>query len=138
MKNFQIILMNMTQNNIWLFGYFKINKIDNICPSRKCFTKMIASYFHKSNHVGTVVLQDCKTKKDNLYMIISLLEIIAILRKFKSSMSHISLLQCKHFQQPVIWSKKTFISWIIVMLCTDLAPNDFFLYPFMKNKMHGY
>ena len=138
-RNMDLFRMSPKVNNNPLFGYFKMNR-----NQQKLFhavLPMIACFFGYTGHVTTVALEDRKTVNTDWYTTICLPEIINELRRTNRNRRIILYhdnASCHTARQIV-----DFLSSNNVELMThcpyslDLSPNDFFLFPNIKNKMCG-
>lgn len=103
--------------------------------------KMIVSFFSKTGHVATIALEDCKSVNDDWYTTICLPEMIAEVRKNNAEhqiILHHDNVRLHTTKQTIDYLKQQHIDLITqCQYSPDLSPNDFFLFPTIKNKMRG-
>ena len=127
------------QSTVWVFP--DDPRPTKVVRARSASKKMIAAFFGKSGYIATVPLEDHRTINALWYTTICLPKVVAELRKKNSkrriilhqdnASSHIASLTMDYLKREKIE---------LMTHCPyspDLAPNDYFLFPFIKNKMRG-
>lgn len=127
------------QSVVWVFQ--NEPKPTKVVRSRSVSKKMIASFFGITGHVATVALEDRRTVNAEWYTTICLPEVIGEIRK-NNARRQIIL----HHDNASSHTAAVTVNYLIhqnVELMShcpyspDLSPNDFFLFPQVKNKMRG-
>ncbi|XP_031634629.1 histone-lysine N-methyltransferase SETMAR-like, partial [Contarinia nasturtii] len=127
------------QSTVWVFQ--SEDNPTKVVRARSVAKQMVACFFAISGHVATVPLEDRKTVNSDWYTTIFLPEVFGELRKnnhrrriilhHDNASSHKS-----HHTTEYLTAQK-----IELMghppYSPDLAPNDFFLFPSVKKKLHG-
>lgn len=128
------------QSTVWVFlGELNPTKV---VRARSVSKQMVACFLcGKTGHVATVPLEERRTVNSEWYTTICLPEVIGELRKTNKSCRII--LHHDNASSHTSRETKSFLSTQKVQLmghppCSpDLAPNDFFLFPTIKNKLRG-
>ena len=127
------------QSAVWVFQ--NEAKPTKVVRSRSVSKKMIASFFGVTGHVTTVALEDQKTVTANWYTTICLPKVIEEIRKHnmrRRIILHHDNASSHTATQTVNYLKHQNIE--LMSHCPyspDLSPNDFFLFPRVKNKLRG-
>jgi len=102
---------------------------------------MIAFFFRKNGPVATVALEDRRTVNAKWYITICLPEVIDEIRKNNRKrriiLHHDNASSHKATQTNDYLKEKKIELMNHCPYSPDLSPNDFFLFPFVKNKMRG-
>jgi Transposase. len=127
------------QSCVWVFQ--SELKPTKVVRSRSVSKKMIACFFGKTGHVASVALEDRRTVNSDWYTSICLPEVIAKIRRNNVKRRII----VHHDNASAHTAQRTidFLSSENIEIMThcpyspDLSPNDFFLFPNIKNKLRG-
>lgn len=127
------------QSTVWVFQD-EANPT-KVARARSTSKQMIACFFSKTGHVATVPLDNQRTVNSEWYTTICLPEVFEELRK-NNKRRRIIL----HHDNASSHTSNQTIEYLAsekieIMghppYSPDLAPNDFFLFPFVKNKLRG-
>lgn len=127
------------QSSVWVFQD-ELNPT-KVVRSRSVSKKMIAAFFGVTGHVATVALEDRRTVNADWYTTICLPEVINEIRKTNAKrriILHHDNASSHTASQTIDYLKRQNVE--LMTHCPyspDLSPNDFFLFPFVKNKMRG-
>lgn len=116
-------------------------KPTKIVRSRSASKKMIAAFFSITGHVATIALENRRTVNADWYTTICLPEVIGELRKTNRNrrvILHHDNASSHTAGQTIEYLKAKNVE--LMSHCPyspDLSPCDFFLFPFVKNKMRG-
>lgn len=127
------------QSTVWVFQ--NEPKPTKVVRSRSVAKKMIACFFNKTGHVATIALEDRRTVNAEWYTTICLPEVINELRKSNRNrriILHHDNASAHTARQTIDYLKQQNVE--LMTHCPyspDLSPNDFFLFPNIKNKMRG-
>ena len=91
---------------------------------------MIACFFGKTGHVAIVPLEQCRAVNSEWYTTICLPVVFQEIRKFNTRFHTMG-------QTTAFLSTENIDLMNHPPYSADLAPNDFFLFPYVKNKMTG-
>lgn len=128
-----------SQSAVWVFQ--DEENPTKVVRSRSVAKKMVACFFSKNGHVATVALENQKTVNSAWYTTICLPKVFNELRKNNTNRRII----LHHDNASSHTSKATaeFLASQRIELTShspyshDLAPNDFFLFPKIKDKLRG-
>lgn len=127
------------QSTVWVFQ--DEPNPTKVTRSRSTSKQMVACFFAKTGHVATVPLEQRRTVNSEWYTTICLPEVFGELRK--TNRRRRIILHHDNASSHTSAQTKDFLSTQNVELMghpaysPDLAPNDFFLFPSIKNKLRG-
>jgi [histone H3]-lysine36 N-dimethyltransferase SETMAR len=127
------------QSTVWVFQ--EEPKPTKVIRSRSTSKQMIACFFGINGHVATVPLQERRTVNAEWYTTICLPQVIEEIRK--TSKRRRIILHHDNASSHTAARTKEFLEAQNIELMDhppyspDLAPNDFFLFPHIKNKLRG-
>ena len=125
------------QSTVWVFQ--NEPKPTKVVRSRSAAKQMIACFFGYTGHVTTVALEDRRTVNTDWYTTICLPEVINELRRTNRNrriILHHDNASCHTARQTVDFLSSNNVELMIhCPYSPDLSPNDFFLFPKIKNKM---
>lgn len=127
------------QSTVWVFQ--DEPNPTKVRRARSTSKQMVACFFGKTGHVATVPLQERKTVNSEWYTTICLPEIFGEIRK--ANKRRRIILHQDNASSHVSRATTDYLSTQNIELMghppysPDLAPNDFFLFPYVKNKLRG-
>lgn len=127
------------QSTVWVFQ-FEENPT-KVTRSRSVAKQMVACFFTKTGHVATVALENQKTVNSAWYTTICLPEVFGKLRE--TNLKRRIILHHDNASSHTSRHTSEYLATQNIELMThppyspDLAPNDFFLFPRIKDKMRG-
>lgn len=127
------------QSTVWVFQ--DEAKPTKVVRGRSTSKQMIACFFGINGHVATVALEQRRTVNSEWYTTICLPEVIGEIRKKQRNRRII--LHHDNASSHTSTQTKAFLTERKIELMghppysPDLAPNDFFLFPHIKNKLRG-
>lgn len=127
------------QSTVWVFQ-FEENPT-KIVRARSVAKQMVACFFKKTGHVATVALENHKTVNSAWYTTICLPEVFNKLRETNSKqriiLHHDNASSHTSHQTSEYLSTQKIEMMGHPPYSPDLAPNDFFLFPKIKDKLRG-
>jgi histone-lysine N-methyltransferase SETMAR len=127
------------QSTVWVFQ--DEPNPTKVIRARSTSKQMIACFFSKTGHVATIPLEQRRTVNSEWYTTICLPEVFGEIRKKKRQRRII--LHHDNASSHTSAATTTYLTGQNVELMghppysPDLAPNDFFLFPHIKNKLRG-
>lgn len=127
------------QSTVWVFQ--DEPNPTKVVRQRSTSKQMVACFFGITGHVATVALEQRRTVNSEWYTTICLPEVIGEIRK-KQKKRRI-ILHHDNASSHTSAQTKEFLKLENIELMghppysPDLAPNDFFLFPYIKNKLRG-
>ena len=127
------------QSTVWVFQ--DEPKPTKVVRGRSTSKQMVACFFGIKGHVATVALEQRRTVNSEWYTTICLPEVIREIRK-NQKQRRIILHHDNASAHTSAQTKEFLASQKIECMghppySPDLAPNDFFLFPYIKNKLRG-
>ncbi|XP_025154440.1 histone-lysine N-methyltransferase SETMAR-like [Harpegnathos saltator] len=127
------------QSTVWVFQ--DEPNLTKIVRARSTSKQMVACFFGKAGHVATVPLVQCQTANSEWYTTICLSEVFGKIRE--TNRRRCIILHQDNASSHISAQTRDFLRTEKVELIghppysPDLAPNDFFLFPQIKNKLRG-
>lgn len=127
------------QSTVWIFQ--DEPNPTKVVRARSISKQMIASFFGINGHIATIPLENRKTVNSEWYTTICLPEIFKEIRK-NNQRRRIILHHDNASSHTSVQTTQYLTGQNIELMghppySPDLAPNDFFLFPFVKNKLRG-
>ena len=134
--------MSPKVNSNRLYGCFKISQIQQKLQSTRSTSKqMIAFCFQKTGHVAIVPLEQRSAVNSEWYTTICLPVVFQEIRKIncrrRIPLHHDNASSHTSVQTTALLSTQNIDLMSHPPYSIDLAPNDFFLFPYVKNKIRG-
>ena len=127
------------QSTVWVFQ--DEPNPTKVVRARSTSKKMVAYFFGKTGHIATVPLEDRRTVNSDWYTTICLPEVFGEIRK--TNKRRRIVLHHDNASSHTSAQTSDYLSTQNIELMghppysPDLAPNDFFLFPSVKNKLRG-
>ena len=127
----------INSNDLWVFQ----DEQNPTKRTRSTSKQMIACFFGKTEHVAIVPLEQRRTVNSEWYTTICLpvvfQEIREINRRWRITLRHDNTSSHTSAQTTAFQSTQNIDFMSHPLYSSELAPNDFFLLPYVKNKMRG-
>ena len=127
------------QSTVWVFQ--DEPNSTKVVRGRSTSKQMVACFFGKTGHVATVPLEQRRTVNSEWYTTICLPEVFGEIRKTNKRrriiVHHDNASSHTSAQTTAFLSNQNVDLMSHPPYSPDLAPNDFFLFPYVKNKLRG-
>ena len=128
------------QSTVWVFQ--DEPKPTKVVRTRSTSKQMVACFFGKIGHFATIALEQCRTVNSEWYTTHCLPVVFQEIRK--TNLRRRIILHHDNASSHTSAQTTAFLSTQSIVLMKhppyspDLAPNDFFLFPYVKNKLRGH